>query len=75
MDLIVLIVHGVLHRQDAAMEFLLDLVKSDSPDAEHAIEAVVRSMPSEEVVHRLENLVQGNTRLASAFTAHRSSRL
>jgi HEAT repeat protein len=64
-----------LTRQDAAMEFLLDLVKSESFDAERAIEAVVRSMPSEHVVHRLEDLVKGNPRLVSALAAQRSSRL
>jgi HEAT repeat protein len=63
-----------LTRQDAAMEFLLDLVKSESPDAERAIEAVVRSMPSQEVVHRIESLVKGNPRLANAFATQRSSR-
>jgi HEAT repeat protein len=64
-----------LTRQDAAMEFLLDLVKSESPDAERAIEAILRSMPSQEVVHRIESLVKGNPRLASAFASQRSSRL
>jgi HEAT repeat protein len=63
-----------LTRQDAAVEFLLDLVNSESPDAERAIEAVVRSMPSQEVVHKLENLVKGNPRLANAFATQRSSR-
>jgi HEAT repeat protein len=64
-----------LTRQDAAMEFLLDLVKSESIDAERAIEAIVRSMPSEQVVHRLEDLVKGNPSLVSALAAQRSSRL
>jgi HEAT repeat protein len=63
-----------LTRQDAAMEFLLDLVKSESFDAERAIEAIVRSMPSEHVVHRLEDLVKGNPRLVSALATQRSSR-
>ncbi len=63
-----------LTRQDAAVEFLLDLVKSESADAERAIEAMVRSMPSQELVHRLESLVKGNPRLASAFATQRSSR-
>jgi HEAT repeat protein len=62
-----------LTRQDAAMEFLLDLVKSESPDAERAIEAVVRSMPSQEIIHRLESLVRRNPRLASVFATQRSS--
>ena len=46
-----------LTRQDMALEFLLDLIRTESLDAEPAIEAVVRSMPSGEVVHRLEKLV------------------
>jgi HEAT repeat protein len=64
-----------LTRQDAAMEFLLDLVKSESLDAERAIEAIVRSIPSEQVVHRLEDLVKGNPHLVSALAAQRSSQL
>ena len=63
-----------LTRQDAALEFLLDLVKAESLDAEFAIEAIVRSMPSEQVVHRLEALVKGNPRLVSALATQRSSR-
>jgi HEAT repeat protein len=59
-----------LTRQDAAMEFLLDLVKSESLDAERAIEAVTRSMPSEEVVQRLKELVKGNPRLESALASN-----
>jgi HEAT repeat protein len=53
-----------LLRQDAAMEFLLDLVKTDSIDAEHAVEAVIRSMPSTETMQHLEKLVAPNPRLA-----------
>ncbi|HKV79819.1 MAG TPA: hypothetical protein VJP02_16845 [Candidatus Sulfotelmatobacter sp.] len=64
-----------LTRQDAAMDFLLDMVKSESLDAEPAIEAVIRSMPSEQLVHRLEDLVKGNPRLVSALAAQRSSHL
>jgi hypothetical protein len=58
-----------LTRQDAAMEFLLDLVKSESVDAERAIEAVVRSLPSAETMKRLENLVAPHPRLTRAFAA------
>ena len=61
-----------LTRQDAAMEFLLDLVKSESPDAERAIEAILRSMPSQEVTERLEKLVAPNPRLARTFATLRS---
>jgi hypothetical protein len=62
-----------LTRQDAALEFLLDLVSSESIDAEHSIEAVVRSMPSQEIMQRLERLVAANPRLARAFAALTSS--
>ena len=57
-----------LTRQDSAMELLLDLVKADSLDAEAAIEAIVRSMPSEEMRKRLEKLVTGNARLTRTFS-------
>ena len=48
-----------LTRQDAALEFLLELVRTESLDAEAAIEAVLRSMPSQEVINRLEKLAGG----------------
>jgi len=58
-----------LTRQDAAMEFLLDLVKSDSLDAERAVEAVMRAMPSPGIIERLEKLVAPHPRLARALSA------
>ncbi len=58
-----------LTRQDAAIEFLLDLINKDSLQAEPALEAVLRSMPSSEVVKRLEKLVAPNPRLYRAFKA------
>jgi hypothetical protein len=60
-----------LTRQDAAVEFLLDVVRTESPQAEPAIEAILRSAPSEEIVKKLEALVAGNPRLARAFATHR----
>jgi len=60
-----------LTRQDAALEFLLDLVRTESLNAEAAIDAVLRSMPSQEVIKRLEKLVAGNPRLTRAFAAQR----
>jgi len=56
-----------LTRQEAAMEFLLDLVRTESMDAERALEAVVRSMPLTETMQRLEKLVALNPRLARAL--------
>jgi hypothetical protein len=46
-----------LTRQTIAMDFLLNLVSDDSRDAEGAIEAILRSLPSQEVIERLEKLV------------------
>lgn len=60
-----------LTRQDAALEFLLDQVRTESLQADAAIEAILRSMPSAEVTKRLEDLVAGNPRLAHAFAANR----
>ncbi len=62
-----------LTRQDAALEFLLDLVRTESLNAEAAIDAVLRSMPSEDTLKRLEQLVSGNPRLARVFAANRNS--
>jgi HEAT repeat protein len=60
-----------LTRQEEALEFLLDLVRTESLGAEAAIEAVLRCMPSQEVIERLEKLVAGNPRLKHAFATHR----
>ncbi len=60
-----------LCRLDAALEFLLDLVRSESLQAEGAIEAILRSGPSPETVRRLEQLVAPNPRLARIFNQHR----
>jgi len=62
-----------LTRQDAALEFLLDLVGTESLDAEAAIEAILRSMPSSEILRRLERSVAANPRLARAFATHQTS--
>jgi HEAT repeat protein len=57
-----------LTRQDAAVEFLLDVVRTESPQAEPAIEAILRSAPSEEIKKRLRELVTGNPRLSRALS-------
>jgi len=62
-----------LTRQDAALEFLLELVRTESLNAEAAIEAVLRSMPSQEVIKLLEKLVARNPRLARVFAAHQTA--
>jgi len=56
-----------LTRQDAALEFLLELVRTESLHAESAIEAIHRAMPSAEVTKQLKELVTGNQRLSRAF--------
>jgi HEAT repeat protein len=68
----VLISAIALTRQDAALEFLVDLVQKESLDAEAAIESLLRSMPSLELIKRLEKLVAGNPRLTRAFATHRT---
>ncbi|HLW85638.1 MAG TPA: HEAT repeat domain-containing protein [Candidatus Sulfotelmatobacter sp.] len=60
-----------LTRQEAATEFLLDLVRTESLQAEAAIEGILRSLPSDEVNLRLKELAARNPRLARAFAMHR----
>lgn len=62
-----------LTRHDAAIDFLLDLVKSESLDAEGAIAALLRSGPSEDLVDRLKKLTSRNPRL-SRVLAEQSNR-
>ena len=56
-----------LTRQQAATEFLLDQVRTQSPQAEAAIEALLRAAPSDEVTSRLKALAASNPRLARAL--------
>lgn len=60
-----------LTRQDEAVDFLLELVRKEALQAEAAIEAILRSMPSAEVTKRLEKMVAGNQRLARVFATNR----
>lgn len=69
----VLLAAIALSRLDEALEFLLGLVRTESLQAEAAIEALVRAMPSAEVIRRLEEAVAGNPRLARIFATHRSA--
>jgi hypothetical protein len=57
-----------LTRQDAALEFLFDQVRSDSLHSEPAIEAILRSAPSDEIKKRLKEVVAGSRRLSLAYT-------
>ena len=63
-----------LTRQEVALEFLFDLVRSESIQAEAAIEAILRSGPSSQAVDELEKIVASNQRLARALAANRQSR-
>lgn len=63
-----------LTRQDAAIDFLLDLVKTETLDAEGAIEALSRSAPSEDLIERLQEVTSTNPRLAR-FLAEASTTL
>ena len=56
-----------LTRQDAALEFMFDLIGSESLQAEGAIEVILRSAQSPEVTKRLEEVVAGNRRLTHAL--------
>jgi HEAT repeat protein len=60
-----------LTRQDAALEFFVELIRAESLDAEAAIEVVLRSMPSPDVVKKIEKLVAGNPRLKRVFATNR----
>jgi hypothetical protein len=60
-----------LTRQDEALEFLLERIRQDSLDAEPALEALLRSMPSEEFVEKIETLIAGNFRLLRVFNEQR----
>jgi len=62
-----------LTREDAALEFLLDLVGKESLHAEGALEAIIRSLPSAEIIQRLEKAVRPNPQLLRTFENLRKS--
>jgi HEAT repeat protein len=63
-----------LTRQNAATGFLLAMVRADSLGADLAVEALLRSVPPDEVVQQLKTLVTGNARLERAFAANSIAR-
>ncbi len=63
-----------LTRQDAAFEFLFELVKTESLEAEGAVDVILRSGASEEQTRSLEKLTSANPRLARVFAEHRRAR-
>lgn len=62
-----------LIRQEPAINFLLGLVKGQSLNAEAAIESILRSAPSEEVMQRLKNFASENPRLARVLAERQRS--
>ena len=60
-----------LTRHPEAHDFLLKLVRDQSPHAEPAIEAILRAGPSDEVVQNLEQAVAANPRLARVVAANK----
>jgi hypothetical protein len=63
-----------LTRQTAAIEFLLGLIRADSIGADIAVEALLRSLPSDEIVQQLKTAIAGNARLERAFAANATER-
>jgi HEAT repeat protein len=59
-----------LTRQQEGIDFLFDLVRQDSLHSEPAIEALLRSGPSAELVRQLEQTVSDNQRLARFVAEH-----
>jgi HEAT repeat protein len=62
-----------LTRQQEGLDFLLHMVRTESPHAEAALDAILRSMPSPEIIQQLESMVSGKPRLARALAAHRAA--
>ena len=56
-----------LTRQNEATDFLLALVEKEDLRADQAVEAMLRSLPSDETLQRLKTLVKGSTRLEKVF--------
>jgi HEAT repeat protein len=61
-----------LTRQPEGIDFLFGLVRQDTLHSEPAIEALLRSRPSAELVGQLEQAVSGNPRLARFVADHQA---
>lgn len=59
-----------LTRQEEATDFLLHMIESEAMGADMAVEALLRSGPSDDVVRRMKKLVAGNARLERAFASN-----
>lgn len=62
-----------LTRQSEATDFLLKLVTEEDLRADQALEALLRSMPSDEVIEQVRASIQGNRKLEKVFADHRST--
>ncbi len=62
-----------LTRQQAAADFLLDMVDKESPHAEAAIDAILRSRPADETMSRLREIIAGHPQFAPALASHREN--
>ncbi len=60
-----------LCRQEAALEFLLAQVQTESLYAEGAIESILRAAPTEEVIGHLKNATKSNPRLERFLSEQR----
>jgi HEAT repeat protein len=63
-----------LTRQQEALDFLFELIRTEPLNAEAALTALVESKPAQEVVRQLEEIVSGNPRLARALNTRRAAR-
>lgn len=62
-----------LTRQSEATDFLLKLVTKEDLRADQALEALLRSMPSDEMIEQVRASIQGNRKLEKVFADNRST--
>lgn len=62
-----------LTRQPAGFEFLLELIRAESGDAEAAMEAILQALPPPEISAQLDSAISSKPRLARALAANRTS--
>jgi HEAT repeat protein len=61
-----------LTRLAEAADFLFEIIKKEEMRADQAVEALLRSLPSDETVTRLKALIQGNSKLERVFAENLS---
>jgi HEAT repeat protein len=62
-----------LTRQQEALDFLFQRIRTEPLNAEAALTAVLESKPADEIVKQLEEMVSGNPRLARVFETRRKA--